>query len=240
MQASPPSPSSSSTHPTISIVAHSEQGTHDIVSQVKRRLAVSSDLQQVVERRTKPQSRCPLWHQLRSYFGKIVKRKSTFETLAAQLTQKKFSSTSVPSLKWGIEQDVAFNLYIQKLHESHPTFQVVCSRLWIHAKRSLHASSPDGLIFDGNELGGTVDINFPFSAQEMGPIQAFQTLQSFPCQATEEKLFMKKNHDYFYPVQGQLDITHSKWCDCFLYTPHGFLSERIILRTHFGKVLIVS
>ena len=168
-----------------------------------------------------------------------MKRKSRFETLATQLTQKQFSSTSVPSLKWGIEQeDVARNVYIQKLHESHPTFQVVHSGLWIDTERSWLASSPDGLIFDGSELVGILEIKCPFAAREMSPIQAAQTLSSFPCQATDETLCLKKNHDYFYQVQGQLAITHAKWCDFCVYTPHGFSSERITFDDSFWKSVV--
>ena len=59
-EVSPPSPASSNTLPTMSNLAHSGEETHDILLKVKRRLAVTSDLQQVVEQRTKPQSKCPL------------------------------------------------------------------------------------------------------------------------------------------------------------------------------------
>ena len=246
-EVSPPSSASSNTHPTMSNVAHSEQETHDIILEVKRRLAVTSGVQQVVEQQTKAQTKCPLWHQLRSYkltssnFGKIVKRKSRFDTLATQLTRKQFSSTSVPSLKWGIEQeDVARNLYIQRLHESHPTFQVVCSGLWIDTERSWLASSPDGLVFDQSELVGILEIKRPFATREMSPIQAAQTLPSFPCQAIDQKLCLKKDHDYFYQVQGQLAITHAKWCH-FVFIHHMvFHLSVLLMMTHFGKVLLVS
>ena len=62
----PPSPASYSTHLTMYNVAHSEQATHDILMEVKRRLPVTRDLHQVyvVEQQRKPQSKYPLWHPL--------------------------------------------------------------------------------------------------------------------------------------------------------------------------------
>ena len=65
------------------------------------------------------------------------------------------------------------------------------------------------------------------------PIQAAQTLPSFPCQATEENLCLKETHDYIYQVQEQLAITHAKWCNFCVNTPHCFLSERITFDDSF-------
>jgi len=213
--------------------------------EVKKKLAVTPELQKLVEQKTKQQNKCPLWYQLRSYrltssFGRIAKRKNKFESLATQLThEKQFSHTSVPSLRWGVEhEDEARCQYEQELHKSHPTLKVVCSGLWIDIERSWLASSPDGLVYDQDELLGVLEIKCPFSAREMTPIEAAQKLPSFPCQVIGGNLSLKRNHDYFFQVQGQLAITHAQWCDFCVYTPHGFSLERIMFDESFWKSVV--
>ena len=110
---------------------------------------------------------------------------------------------------------------------------MVCSGLWIDTERSWLASSPDGLVYDQDELLGVLEIKCPFSAREMTPIEAAQKLPSFPCQVTGGNLSLKRNHDYFFQVQGQLAITHAQWCDICVYTPHGFSFERITFDESF-------
>jgi len=77
-----------------------------------------------------------------------------------------------------------------------------------------------------------------FFSQEMTPIEAAQKLPSFPCQVIGGNLSLKRNHDYFFQVQGQLAITHAQWCDFCVYTPHGFSFERITFDESFWKSVV--
>ena len=72
----------------------------------------------------------------------------------------------------------------------------------------------------------------------MSPIQAAQTLPFFSCQATDENLCLKKDHDHFYQVQGRLVTTHAKWCNFYVYTPNGFSSERITFDDSIWKSVV--
>ena len=38
---------------------------------------------------------------------------------------------------------------------------------------------------------------------------------------------LKKNHDYYYQIQGALYVTGRPWCDLFIWTPIGTFVERL-------------
>ena len=59
----------------------------------------------------------------------------------------------------------------------------------------------------------------------MTPLQAAENLTSFPCENVAGSLCLKKYHNYYFQVQGQLAITHAKWCDFMVYTLKGFSVE---------------
>lgn len=40
-------------------------------------------------------------------------------------------------------------------------------------------------------------------------------------------MLLKKSHNYYYQVQGQLATTQLPWCDFVVWTPHGTTIQRI-------------
>ena len=141
----------------------------------------------------------------------------------------------VPSLKWGVDHEGAAHQQYELQHKSH---QVVHSGLWIDTERGWLASSPDGLIYNQNELVGILEIKCPYSARDMTPVQAAEKLPLFFCKVVNGNLSLKRNHNYYFQVQGQLAITHAKWCDFCVYTPHGFSVERITFDESFWKSVV--
>ena len=214
---------------------------------IERKLTISPEIQKLIEANTKEQRKCELWHKLRngrltsSNFGLVVKRKKNFESLAIQLSQKKnFIHTAIPSLKWGIEnQDRARNLYEQELLNTSPSLKVVPSGLWIDTTMGWLAASPDGLIYDEDQLIGLLEIKCPFSAKDLRPIEAAETLPAFFCTDTSNQLFLKRNSDYYFQVQGQLAIVkQAKWCDFVVYTPQGISVERLTFDASFWEATV--
>ena len=90
-------------------------------------------------------------------------------------------------------------------------------------------------------MEGFIEIKFPFTAKDMTPIAACETLPSFPSKLVNGKPGLKKTHDYFYQVQGQLVITGASWCDYYIYTAldisigSGISIGRIVPEKHFWK-----
>ena len=93
---------------------------------------------------------------------------------------------------------------------------------------------------DQDELEGVVEVKCPYTAKDVTPTIAAQTKSSFCCQIHNNQLILKKSHDYYYQVQGQLAITRAKWCDFCVYTPHGFSVERITLDASFWQSTVTK
>ena len=83
-----------------------------------------------------------------------------------------------------------------------------------------------------------MEIKCPYSAWDTTPIKAAQIIPSFSCQIYNGALLLKKNHNYYYQVQGQLAITGAKWCDFCVYTPHGLSIQRITLDTYLWESVV--
>ena len=49
----------------------------------------------------------------------------------------------------------------------------------------------------------------------------------FFCYLQDGSLRLKKQHHYYYQVQGQMAICSKKWCDFVVYTNNGISIERI-------------
>ena len=48
---------------------------------------------------------------------------------------------------------------------------------------------------------------------------------------------LKRDHEYYAQVQGQMGITGSKWCDFIVYTSKGLYVERIAFDPDYWKNL---
>lgn len=79
------------------------------------------------------------------------------------------------------------------------------------------AASPDGLIGDNS----IIEIKCPFSIRDFTPENAYKENKIKYLEQKDDKLSLKKSHDYFYQVQGQLHITQRKFCYFVVWTPKG-------------------
>ena len=52
-------------------------------------------------------------------------------------------------------------------------------------------------------------------------------IQKFCSHEIDGKPQLKRDHDYYAQVQGQLGVTQAKWCDFVIYTEKGLSIERI-------------
>ena len=66
----------------------------------------------------------------------------------------------------------------------------------------------------------------------MKPQKAAKSPKFF-CFLEGEKLKLKRTHNYFCQVQGQMALTEREWCDFIVYTDKGISVERIKFDTNF-------
>lgn len=95
--------------------------------------------------------------------------------------------------------------------------KVLPAGLFIDFKLPFLAASPDGLI--GND--GIIEIKCPYSAKDFSPNDAQKLNKLKYMEKESEKLILKKNHNYYFQVQGQLHITKRNVCYFIIWTPKG-------------------
>jgi len=187
---------------------------------------------------TTGQSKNLLWRKLRqnlltaSNFGKAYRAllSGNNEILAnflknciAQQQQpaSEFDSLAdrVPAIKWGLDHE---KRAIRK-YEKVRNVKVQPTGLWLSADGCLGAS-PDGLV-KGKK--GIVEVKCPYSCRfldswaeaiETGLVPRYLDLLG----ENGDEIALKKNHDYYFQVQGQLYTTSAKWCDFVVWAP-GFI-----------------
>ena len=179
-----------------------------------------------------------LWQQLRrarltaSRFGTIVKRRKNFEILVESILYKPPPDTAT-GLQWGrSHEEIARQSYItSKTEQFGESYLVQKTGIHISTINPWLAASPDGVIEDPSEpegrRHGILEIKCPYSARTMSPVVACHEINTFCCSSIDGQPLLKKTHNYYHQVQGQLAITQLPWCDFFVWTPHGTYVQRV-------------
>ncbi|XP_062585783.1 uncharacterized protein LOC134247430 [Saccostrea cucullata] len=188
-----------------------------------------------IERSTVHQSKNEVWFADRktrvtaSQFHKICKRKKdiTDSFVCNIFNQKSFSSEATSYGK--CHENVAK----QKLMERHQNIHIHDCGLVINPLFSFLAATPDGKIcLDGQT--GVLEIKCPFSVRNLLISEAVQ-LPNFCLQASGDSYQLKKNHDYFFQIQGQLMVTGTSFCIFVVYTKKDLFIEKIPRDPSFMK-----
>ncbi|CAG9763623.1 unnamed protein product [Ceutorhynchus assimilis] len=115
---------------------------------------------------------------------------------------------------WGINEKTAIVKY-----EQINNVTVDRCGLFIDPNHPFLGASPDGLIGEK----GIIEVKYLPSIK--GKLVASEVRHCYSIINNEIKL--KQNHNYFYQVQGQLNITNRDFCDFVIYTDDDFHIERI-------------
>ncbi len=182
-----------------------------------------------IENRTSDQAACPLWHKLRkgiltsSNFGRVIKRKKFVHDnfLASLFGLRPFTSAAT---SYGQENE---ELAKKKYLLSNPNSHIQQCGLVVNPKFSFLGASPDGKVLSDGEMG-IIEVKCPYTARNMTIKQAIGLLPNFYLKETDDIVHLKRQHNYFYQVQGQLMITGAPYCDFVVYTPYDMHIERII------------
>lgn len=81
------------------------------------------------------------------------------------------------------------------------------------------AASPDGLI----DKDGIVEIKCPASIKDMTPEEAFENKKLNFMSLKNGILKLKTTHNYYFQVQGQLEISERNYCYFVVWTPKGIV-----------------
>ncbi|KAK4882859.1 hypothetical protein RN001_006178 [Aquatica leii] len=162
-----------------------------------------------IEVATRGQHTNQLWRSMRknlltaSNFGAVIKRR--ISTPCHNLVKRLLYATAI-------------EMYETKTHNS-----VQKCGLFVDIKNPFLAASPDGLI--GND--GLVEIK---CLPSIGDSKMRDIEHKNLCfEVINETIRLKRNHSYYYQVQGQLNISQRQFCDFVMYSNNDFFVERILV-----------
>lgn len=102
--------------------------------------------------------------------------------------------------------------------------------LHIHREHPFIAASPDRLVFEGSDIGLLeVKCSHAFKGKTIDEAAA---APKFCCRVVDEGVELKKNHEYYYQVQGLMGVTGLPWCDFVVWTN----AESVAASTHVERI----
>ena len=202
----------------------------------------------VIEQESRGQSSNSDWHKARigrltsSSFGTICKRKvdTSPDCLVKSLLCYDKTEFDGPSVRWGRSHErAALRTYENSNKKKHEQLKVQTSGLRINSKFPHLGSSPDGLVSCKCCGKGLVEVKCPFTSRFKVPSEACED-SKFPCVMKDGKLKLKRNHNYYYQVQGQMALCNRNFCDFFVWTLKGFAHERIVFDQEFWNECVLK
>lgn len=112
----------------------------------------------------------------------------------------------IQQLNGGREHEkVAVDSYLLKARELHPPLTYQATGLVVREALPHLGASPDGLVYcpHCNPYHGVIEVKCPYSFKDMHPKEVALS-DNFFCSLDENKILrLKKNHAYYYQVQGK-------------------------------------
>ncbi|XP_039287348.1 uncharacterized protein LOC111052200 [Nilaparvata lugens] len=109
--------------------------------------------------------------------------------------------------------------------------QVLPCGLFVDKEHDFLAASPDGLV-GGDNL---IEVKCPKSAENLTISEAVIKVKSFCLEKLRcGNVRLKKNHNYYYQVQGQLHVAEKKICYFVVWTKKDIHIEKIERGVGFG------
>ena len=212
------------TFPDLSAFAHSFLPVSDCLRNIYSSFEVSESTSQEFEEVTRTQSSAEEWNRLRknritaSKFKRICSRRSNFDSLASQLLSNRTVTTS--SMRFGLENEpVAAEMYAKNFGRNVYRVGFV-----INPTCSFLGASPDRRVFDPdvNEWG-LLEIKCTTSNSVVNC-----EYLALPKTTESQQLMLKRSHEYYYQVMGQMGVTGAAWCDFFVLARDDYHVERIV------------
>lgn len=187
---------------------------------------------------TRSQSTSKRWYEEHftrlsaSNFGEIIKSKKPVNMCAKKLQPFK-SQFSSGAIQWGKENEVkAREQYSSQLTQGLAVYD---SGFHLSQHHGFLGASPDGIIYDteSDSTIGIIEIKCPYSIRDITVAEASMKSSFYCCIDENNEIHLKKRHNYYFQVQGQLAILNREWCDFIVWTLKGISVERILFDGDF-------
>ena len=180
-----------------------------------------------------------------SNVGTIAKRRSTTKVgpLVHQLLYSSFRGNRATS--WGLlQEEDTEKQYREYMKEQCADFKVNGScGLYVSTQYPWLAATPDGLVHDPSitPSRGLVEYKNPHTCRNSTIIEAMRNKMIKFLTIINDKVSLKRLHQYYYQVQTAMLCTETKWCDFVVRTSIDFqLVERIRLDKEFCSSFIIK
>ena len=155
-----------------------------------------------------------------SKFKRVAARKKDYETLVAQL-KKPVRQTE--AMRYGLANEgSAAATYAESkgvnVRRSGFVINPGCPHL---------GASPDYIVFDPNENDD------PFGLMKAKCLQCLSVRIAKCLRLVNGELKLRKTHEYYYQIQGQLGLTGMQWCDLMVLCKDDWHIERIYFDEEF-------
>ena len=172
-------------------------------------LTITLEEIQETERLTRGQNKNSLWFEKRktlltaSNFGKAAKTKVEPSN---KLKSILYSNFTTDALQYGIEcEPKAVNLYIKEMRKNGVSVKVEEVGLLVSKEKPYLGASFDRIVtFKDTEEKWGMEIKSPFSKAGMTVEEACKTKNFFLEKLGDGTVRLKRNHDYYLQIQGQL------------------------------------
>lgn len=183
-----------------------------------------------IERKTVGQSTSPKWWSVRS----TRLTASHFKSMCSTVRSGKLSANPAlcilrpkvlknAAIAWGKKHEKdALEGYASLMH-----CRVKSVGVFIDKDHSYLAASPDGIAD-----GVLVEVKCPYSVRSKAPTEAYFM------EKRGGQYRLKRNHPYYYQVQGQMMVCHAQYTDFVVWTNRGLFIECIKKDEQFCAVML--
>ena len=198
-----------------------------------------------IERNSREQSDSDVWYLERrkrvtaSNFGSIIKRKKKIHptSILKNVLEKGPMQKLPAAIKWGKSNEMNGIKRYWECKEKCNQAVDLCSfcGFVVNGMFPWLGASPDFLVHDTHEVSsqfGLGEIKCPFSKKDQ-TIKESCTDPKFCLADIDGGISLKKNHVYFYQVQGAMATLKLQWCDFVVFTNKDLHIERI----YFDNIL---
>lgn len=166
-----------------------------------------------------------------SRFGEVLNRKSLPSQAFVRNLFFQRNISNVSSVAYGSSKEgTARKMYSRKMKRRlQHDVTVYNSGLLIDPNCPYLGATPDGKVIDKSTYNhfGLLEIKCPYSFRNQTPAEAAENSKCC-LEDVAGQLQLKRSHNYYLQVTGQMALAGVNWCDFVFYTNKGLFVERIL------------
>ena len=197
-------------------------------------LCVTSEEAELIQIMTIGQGDNPLWMDARQWrvtasnFGRVCNR--NFRLLYPPSLKKiilgDYGHPNTVAIQWEHNHEsIASEAYQNKM-----LVEVDVCGIFLSTTFPFLGATPDGLVYTGTGVGNfaILEIKCPYKHRNSKIADAYKDSKFCLQLDSSNQPKLRKNHDYYYQILGQLGITGGEYCDFIVWTLLDIHIERII------------